>query len=135
MNLTNQVLSRKEDFLAFINNYPSNTPVVMVNILKFKDRSGIGEETGKEAYKRYARNVTPLLAKVGGKFLWAGKVNQVIIGDQDHKPDQILIVQYPSKEAFLEMATSEEYSIVGKDRDIALEYGGLIATESIDMMQ
>jgi len=36
MNLTNQVMGTKEAFMDFIQNYPSDTPVVMLNILKFK---------------------------------------------------------------------------------------------------
>jgi len=30
------------------------------------------------------------------------------------------------------MSTSEAYAKIGNDREIALEYGGLIATESMD---
>lgn len=36
MNLTNQVVPSKENFIDFMKSYPSQTPVVMVNIIKYK---------------------------------------------------------------------------------------------------
>ena len=78
MNLTNQVVPSKEEFVDFIKNYPSNTPLVMVNILKFKEKSGKGEETGREAYERYSKNMESLVAKAGGKVVWAGNILSLI---------------------------------------------------------
>jgi len=124
-------MAEKADFVDFIKNYPSNTPVVMLNILRFKAKSGKGDQTGKESYKEYSKAVAPLLAKVGGKSLWAGNVKKTIIGDNNAEPQMILVVQYPSKEAFIEMSTSEEYAKISHLRELALEYGGLIATETI----
>ncbi len=132
MHLKDQVTPQREDFFAFANDYPADTPVVMINILKFKDKSGKGEESGREAYGRYSKNVAPLLAKVGGKVLWAGNVNQTVIGDTADQPDTVLIVQYPSKQAFISMSTSNEYRAISEDREIALEYGGLLASSTIN---
>ena len=101
-------------------------------VLKFKSKSGNGDESGEAAYNRYGKNVKPLLEKVGAKAIWAGNVKKTVIGDYTSQPDRILIVYYPSKEAFIEMSTSEAYLKIGNDRKIALEYGGLIATETID---
>lgn len=131
MNLTNQIIADKEAFVDFIKNYPSNTPVVMLNILKFKAQTIEGNKTGEESYNDYGRAVAPLVKKVGGKVLWAGNVKKTLIGDQAGEPDRILVVQYPSKEAFIAMSTSEEYAKISHLRELALEYGGLIATETI----
>ena len=130
MHLTNQILAPKENFVDFIKNYPSQTALVMVNILKFKDQTADGK-TGEEEYNIYSEKVTPLLEKVGGKAIWAGNVKKTVIGDYDNQPDRFLVVYYPSKEAFIEMSTSEEYAAIGHHRHLSLEYGGLIATESI----
>lgn len=130
MNLTNQVLAPKENFVDFIKNYPSQTPLCMLNILKFKDKCEDGR-TGEEAYNTYMKEVRPLLEKVGGKTIWAGNVVKTIIGDYKTQPDRILVVSYPSKEAFIEMSTSEAYAAIGHHRHLSLEYGGLIATETI----
>lgn len=72
-----------------------------------------------------------MLEKVGAKAIWAGNVKKTVIGDYSSQPDRILIVYYPSKEAFIEMSTSEAYLKIGNDRKIALEYGSLITTETI----
>ncbi|MDG2448690.1 MAG: DUF1330 domain-containing protein [Saprospiraceae bacterium] len=131
MNLTDQVMATKEGFVDFIKNYPADTPVVMLNILKFKAKSGNGDETGKQSYNAYGAAVDPLLKKVGGRVIWAGKVNKTVIGDYTDEPHRILVVEYPSKQAFIDMSTSEEYAKISHLRELALEYGGLIATETI----
>jgi len=133
MNLKNQVVAEKDIFIDFIQNYPSGKPVTMVNILKFKDLVADGSESGADAYKRYSQNVAPLLQQVGGKILWGGRVRKTVIGDLESKPDLFLIVEYPSKEAFIKMSTSDAYKKIGDDRTIALEYGGLLATDSLPM--
>ena len=89
----------KENFIDFMKNYPSQTPLVMVNIIKYKKQLEDGR-TGEEAYNTYNAKTAPLLAKVGGKLIWAGNTTKTIIGDLDNQPDRFLIVWYPSKEAF-----------------------------------
>lgn len=130
MHLTNQILAPKENFVDFIKNYPSQTPLVMMNILKFKEQTEDGR-TGEEAYATYSKHVTPLLEKVGGKAIWAGRAKQTVIGDYDNQPDMFLVVYYPSKEAFIEMSTSDQYAAIGHHRHSSLECGGLIATETM----
>ena len=131
MNLTNQVNASKEEFVKFIKEYPSNTPITMVNILKFKEKSGRGDETGKEAYLKYSKNMQPLMEAAEGKVLWMGNMAQTLIGDYESQPDMIIIVSYPSKENFIAMTTTPKYEEISKDRKVALEYGGLIASNTI----
>lgn len=131
MHLDNQILATKKQFTDFMSKYPSGQPVTMLNILKFRTRSGKGDESGEKAYNRYSKNMVPLLKKAGGKLIWAGKVNITLIGDEGIPPDRILVVRYPSKEAFIEMTTSEAYKKVGHDREIALQYGGLLACQDL----
>ncbi|MGB1242531.1 MAG: DUF1330 domain-containing protein [Chitinophagales bacterium] len=131
MNLTNQVTPSKEEFVDFIKNYPSNTPITMVNILKFKEKSGNGDESGKAAYLRYSKNMTSFITEAGGKVVWMGNITKTIIGDYDSQPDMVLIVSYPSKESFIAMSTTPEYEEVSKDRKMALEYGALLASTTI----
>lgn len=128
MQLSNHVLATKEQFKELMN-YPPNTPVVMVNILRFKELSGNGAETGREAYARYMKNVSPLLAENGGKLIWKGEVKHMVVGGTENPPHTIFLVQYPSVQHFINMATSKEYATISHDREIALEYGGLIAAK------
>jgi uncharacterized protein (DUF1330 family) len=130
MQLT-QVASTQEQ-IAQLMTYPKNTPIVMTNILKFKPRSGNGNETGKEAYMRYYKNVQPFIAKAEATLIWKGNVASTVIGDSKDQPEMILIVEYPTVDHFLQMATDPNYQKIAIDRTIALEYGGLIACKTID---
>ena len=52
-----------------------DTPIYMVNLLKFKEKAEYedGRETdltGKEAYSIYGQEVTKHLAKIGGKLVF-----------------------------------------------------------------
>lgn len=134
MHLTNQVTPSKEEFVDFIKSYPSNKEIVMINILKFRNKSGLGEETGQQAYMRYSKNMTSLVSNAGGKVLWGGRVNRTVIGDYKSQPDMVIIVTYPNKESFINMSTTPEYEEISKDRKIALEYGGLLAAQTINGM-
>ncbi|MEM9823036.1 MAG: DUF1330 domain-containing protein [Bacteroidota bacterium] len=117
--------------LEALKQYPQDTPVVMVNIIKYKVKTEAGTETGKTAYKRYLHNVTPLIEKASAQVLWRGTVAQTVIGDESEQADVIFMVQYPSVQHFFNMIYSSEYQAVSKDRSIALEFGGLIACQTI----
>ena len=70
MQLTNQIHPTSEQLQTIIKNYPKDQPVVMINILRYKDKTGNGEETGETAYARYGQNVLPFMKKVGARLLW-----------------------------------------------------------------
>ena len=102
-----------------------DAPVVMVNLLKFKQPGGL------ERYLQYGQEVAPHLERVGGKVRFGGTAPTVVIGDGE-RPwwDAILIVEYPSPAAFIEMVTDEAYLKVHEHRAAALERGDLIATST-----
>jgi uncharacterized protein (DUF1330 family) len=103
---------------------PAHEPVVMVNLLKFRDG-------GRESYLRYVREAGPHLQRVGGMVRYAGTDPAQTIG-QDETPwwDAILVVEYPSPAAFLDMVTNEEYLKIHELRVDALDRGDLIATST-----
>ena len=102
---------------------PQDEPVVMVNLLRFSP------EGGEEHYMQYGREVAPHLERVGGRVLHAGSALTQVIGP-DAKPwwDAILVVEYPTPGAFLDMVSNEEYAEILKHRSAALDRGDLIAT-------
>jgi uncharacterized protein (DUF1330 family) len=81
-----------------------------------------------ESYLRYGQEVAPHLERVGATIRYGGTAPAVIIGDGE-KPwwDAILIVEYPSPAAFVDMVTTEEYAKVHEHRAAALDRGDLIA--------
>ena len=104
---------------------PADAPVLMVNLLKFKAQGGL------ESYRRYGREVAPHLERVGASIRYAGTAPAVIIGDGE-RPwwDAILIVEYPTPQAFIDMVTTAEYAKVHEHRAAGLERGDLIATSA-----
>ena len=106
-------------------------PLVMLNLIKFRDRSGDGDGTGRDAYQRYSDAVLPLVEARGGTVLWVGEVAQVVIGD-DHGDDwdRAILVQYPSRAAFLDMATSKDYAAINHHRLDGLAKHVILATST-----
>lgn len=102
---------------------PPGEPVVMINLLKFT------EPGGHDRYLQYTREVQPHLHRVGGTVRYAG-VNPVnIIGDGESPWwDAILVVEYPSSQAFTDMVTDPGYQQVHGHRAAALTQGDLLAT-------
>ncbi|MCV7223655.1 DUF1330 domain-containing protein [Mycolicibacterium elephantis] len=99
----------------------------MINLLRFADG-------GRESYLRYVRETGPHLQRVGGTVRYAGTAPAQVIGD-GAKPwwDAILVVEYPSPAAFLDMVTDEDYLKIHEHRVNALERGDLIATSTWTM--
>ncbi len=128
--LSNQV-SPTDAQLAELQSYPQNTPLVMLNILKFKEQTETNE-TGQEVYARYFRNASPFIEKVGAKLIWKGQVHNTVIGNPDNQPNVVFLVEYPSVNHFFTMVSNPDYQKIAGDRSIALEYGGLIACQNAE---
>ncbi|MGE2713906.1 DUF1330 domain-containing protein [Mycolicibacterium litorale] len=109
--------------LPALTDFPSDQPVVMVNLLKFAEPDGL------ESYQRYGAAVAPFLERVGASIVYGGTSPAFVIGDEGSPWwDVILVVEYPTPSAFLEMVTSEEYNAIHVHRAQALERAELIAT-------
>lgn len=113
---------------------PEDGPIVMINLLRFRERADYPADfaapacTGPEAYGRYSEGVQPLLAKAGGRPLWFGLVRGTVIAPGDESWDQAILVEYPSRKAFLDMVGSPAYQAIAPHRTAALADSRLIAT-------
>lgn len=92
-------------------------PVTMLNLLRFRP------EGGRERYLEYGEAVAPLLEKVGGRVAYAGTAAPVLLGEESW--DMVLLVEYPTRQAFLDMVGSPEYGAIAHLRGEALERGEL----------
>jgi uncharacterized protein (DUF1330 family) len=103
--------------------------VVMLNLLRFKQHAdGIDDGvSGAEAYARYSAAAEPFLRGVGGRLLAALNTRESVIGPDDSEWDLVLLVEYPSRARFLEMAMNPEYVAIHAHRDAALADSRLIA--------
>jgi len=110
------------------------SPIVMINLLRYRDRaeyavaSGAEPCSGREAYQRYSAAVVPMLAAVGGTVLWFARVQQTVIAPSAESWDDAILVQYPSRKAFVTMVASPDYQRIAVHRTAALADSRLIAT-------
>jgi uncharacterized protein (DUF1330 family) len=114
---------------AFIRSLPDDGPVVMLNLVRFRERSADGKGTGWDAYLLYSRATIPLIKGVGGTVLWAGDAEGFAYGDVPGGCwNYVVLVRYPSRSAFLEMVTSEPYARANLHRDNGVADHVIIAT-------
>jgi len=99
--------------------------------LKFKKKAGESSETGVNAYNRYMEKAAPFLEEAGGRLLWLGDVDDVFIGTFRDGWDRVMLVEYPSRKAFLDMISRPEYLKVHEDREAGLETSALLAGKTV----
>src|SRR5919107_3302749 len=81
-------------------------PVVMLNLLRFADG-------GREAYARYADALeTTFLPRYGAEVLYAGDGSTALVAEAGQDWDAVLLVRYPSRQAFSAMVADPEYQEV-----------------------
>lgn len=114
----------KEGIGAFIERREESSPVVMLNLLAFKP------DGGRERYEEYGAAVAPLLERVGGRIVYAGEPAGPVIGEDSW--DLVILVEYPTRQAFLEMTSSPEYLEIAHLRTEALSRGELHPVDSAD---
>jgi uncharacterized protein (DUF1330 family) len=105
-------------------------PVVMLNLLRFKERAEAPDQgaSGEAAYQRYADEMVPLVERRGGRVIWTGRVDSQVIGAGAEGFQMAALVEYPSRKAFVEIATSPEVAAIGVHRAAGLEGQWLLAT-------
>jgi len=85
-------------------------PIVMVNLMRFREHSLDGHGSGWDAYLRYSALTVPMIKARGGTLLWTGSAKAVALGRQDSNQwDYVALVYYPSVAAFVDMMTSADY--------------------------
>jgi uncharacterized protein (DUF1330 family) len=87
-------------------------PIFMINLLKFKP------EGGAQRYQQYVEAGAETFKKVGLKAAFQANIAMAVIGDEDW--DEILIAQYPSIDAFIEMNRDKDYQQAVQHRTEAL---------------
>jgi uncharacterized protein (DUF1330 family) len=101
-------------------------PIVMVNLLKFRERAQYPDGrdphlSGREAYHRYGAAFAPLLHAIGGRIVFVGDVTFLTLGRVESLWDEVALAEYPSREVFLRLTESPEYREIAVDRAAGLE--------------
>lgn len=115
--------------------------VTMLNLLRFRQDADYSEHpelapaepiTGSQAYDRYAEHTLPFLATVGGELRLMGASGANLIGPTDERWDVVMLVRYPSLEAFMDMAQNDDYRAGMGHRTAALEDSRLLPIVEFD---
>lgn len=113
------------DQIAALQEAGPDGPIVMVNLLKYRERAAYAdgsdpELSGRDAYKRYAIAVEKLLRGVGGRLLYSGRVTFLTLGRVESLWDDVALAEYPNRAALLRMAISPEYQEIAHHREAGL---------------
>ena len=100
----------------------------MINLIKYRP-TAIYESaadnamgSGREAYQEYGLVAFPKIIGMGGSLVYKGTCDHQFVGDESQNYDDLIIVRYPSRRAYLEMFNSTEYQEAIKHRKAGLEY-------------
>lgn len=101
----------RETFMAFrADSRPG--PVEMLNLIRLHPRAVYDdgrEATGAEAYEAYSRISAPLFARLGGRIVWRGSFEQMMVGPEEEHWDIAFVARYPSSEAFAALFADPAY--------------------------
>ncbi len=75
--------------------------IFMLNLLRF------APDGGRDTYRRYGEAAAPFIAASGAQVTYLGDVHATVIGGEPW--DEIILVQYPSVQAFFDMTSQPDY--------------------------
>ena len=110
-NATVHTAFGREDFAAFAAaDRPG--PIHMLNLVRLKARAEYPDgrtATGREAYAAYGRESRPVFERLGGRIVWRGRPEFMLIGPKSEAWDLAFIAEYPSVAAFVAMIRDPVY--------------------------
>ena len=118
----------KDSFRAFRENDRPG-PVHMLNLVRFNDIATYEDGTtcsGAEAYGNYARESSAVFQRLGGRQVWTGKPELMLIGPEAEAWDLAFIAEYPSVGAFVSMLRDPDYRKAVHHRQAAVADSRLI---------
>jgi uncharacterized protein (DUF1330 family) len=120
--MTGHVDPTKQAFAAFrADDRPG--PIHMLNLVRFRERAAYPdgrEASGGEAYAAYGQESFPVFQRLGGRIVWRGRFELVLIGPTSEHWDECFIAEYPSVAAFVEMIRDPVYREAVKHRQAAV---------------
>ena len=97
-------------------------PVVMLNLLRFKT------DGGREKYQQYVDHFNRTARGFGAETVYVGDGSTAVVAEDGQAWDAVLLVRYPSRQAFTDMIRDPEYQKGTHLRTEALEEAVLQAT-------
>jgi len=97
-------------------------PVVMLNLLRFKADGGRGR------YLEYVEHFRKTAAPFNAEVLYVGEGSTALVAEAGQSWDAVLLVRYPSRQAFSDMVRDPDYGTGTHLRTEALDEAVLQAT-------
>jgi uncharacterized protein (DUF1330 family) len=112
---------RGADLKRFLAEDPGG-PAVMLNLLRFRP------DGGRAGYLEYVRRFREQSARFGAEVLYVGDGSTALVAEPGQAWDAVLVVRYPSRQAFSDMVRDPDYSQITTLRTEALTEAVLQAT-------
>lgn len=126
--MTSHVDPTKQSFAAF-READRDGPIHMLNLIRLKPEATYADgrrATGGEAYAAYGRDSAAVFTRLGGKIVWQGQYELMLIGPDEERWDICFIAEYPSVTAFVGMVRDPVYREAVKHRTAGVADSRLI---------
>ncbi|MEQ7156210.1 DUF1330 domain-containing protein [Brevundimonas aurifodinae] len=125
------------EVMAAFRDLPSDRPIAMINLLRFRDRADYPSDhadhatglSGADAYRRYGAAAAAPFQRARGRQVWLGRAELTVIGPADETWDLAFIAAYPTGDAFVAMLRDPEYREAVVHRQAAVLDSRLIRCE------
>jgi len=104
-------------------------PIHMLNLIRLREQFQYPDgraTTGSQAYAEYGRISAPVLQRLGGRIVWRGKFEMMVVGPDSQSWDICFIAEYPSVSAFVEMMRDPTYREAMTHRQAAVADSRLV---------
>lgn len=122
----------KQSFAEFRANDRAG-PVHMLNLIRLHAQARYPDgrvASGAGAYAAYGRDSLPVFSRLGGRIVWQGSFELMLIGPAEELLDICFIAEYPSVAAFVEMVRDLVYREAVKHRQAAVADSRLIRLQA-----
>ena len=118
-----QYVDPTKDTYAEFRKHDRADPIHILNLVRFSEKAAYPDGrdvTGAQAYAAYGNGRYPVFSKLGGRIVWRGNFELMLIGPGEEAWDECFIAEYPSVSAFVEMIRDPVYRAAVKHRQAAV---------------
>ncbi len=138
--MTNAQINTDPIAWQLLKSLPSSNPLHMLNLIRLRADAVYPSEhpnhgkrlSGKEAYAAWARSSAPIFKRVGGRQIWLGQPQILLIGPQSEKWDIAFIAEYPGARALVAMNRDPDLPSCMVHRTAALADSRLLCLTPIE---
>jgi len=99
---------RGRDLKTFLADDPGG-PVVMLNLLRFRPDAEGGHAAARDSYTAYLAHFRRHAEPRGADILYLGDGSTALVAEEGQAWDAVLVVRYPSRQAFSDMVADPGY--------------------------